>query len=412
MGKPNPFDLVCARIDGYSQKVIEIQRQLVAIPAVGPESDGQGERAKAELVKGMLQELGVDQVREFNAPDLRVPDGYRPNLLAKIFGKNRGKTVWVMAHLDVVPPGDLSKWESDPYVLKVDGDKLIGRGTEDNHQALVSALLAIKAIKEEGILPENSIGLAIVSDEETGSGFGLQYILDHHKEEFRRDDLIIVPDAGDPKGINIEIAEKSLLWLKIQTRGKQCHASTPELGNNAHRAAAHLIVELDSLYEIFSARDAMFDPPISTFEPTKKEANVPNINTIPGDDVIYLDCRVLPKYPLREVQVKIREMADKVERQFSVKIDVSIVQGGEAAPPTSPDAQVVRILSEGIRQVTGQEAKTIGIGGGTVAAIFRRAGLPAAVWGTIEDSAHQPNEYSRISNTLQDAKVLAYVMLQ
>jgi len=343
---------------------------------------------------------------------LRVPDGNRPNLLAKIFGKNHEKTVWVMAHLDIVPPGDLSKWESDPYVLKVEGDKLIGRGTEDNHQALVSALLAIKAIKEEGILPENGIGLAIVSDEETGSGFGLQYIMDHHKEEFRRDDLIIVPDAGDPKGITIEIAEKGILWMKIRTQGKQCHASTPELGNNAHRAAAHLAIDLDSLYKIFSARDETFDPPISTFEPTKKEANVPNINTIPGDDIFYLDCRILPNYPLREVEAKIREIADKVKRRFSVKIDLSIVQGADAAPPTSPDAPVVRILSEAIRKVTGQEAKTIGIGGGTVAALFRRAGLPAAVWGTIEDAAHQPNEYSRISNTIQDAKVLAYVMLQ
>ena len=53
----------------------------------------------------------------------------------------------------------------------------------------------------------------------------------------------------------------------------------------------------------------------------------------------------------------------------------------------------------------------MGIGGGTVAAFFRRAGLPAAVWCTVSDTAHQPNEYCLISNILTDAKIFACLYL-
>jgi succinyl-diaminopimelate desuccinylase len=82
-----------------------------------------------------------------------------------------------------------------------------------------------------------------------------------------------------------------------------------------------------------------------------------------------------------------------------------------SAPPTSPEAPVVKALQRAIREVYGREATPQGIGGGTVAAFFRKAGLPAAVWMTANDCAHQPNEFCFLSHLLGDAKVLAHVCL-
>ncbi len=400
-----------SRIEASAASVIAWQQALTAIPAMAPESGGDGEKEKAEWVKGLLPTLGCDELKELPAPDARVSCGFRPNLLARWYGQDRSKTVWVLAHLDVVPPGDLKLWSSDPFQLKVDGDRLIGRGVEDNHQGLVSALIVMAALKELSMTPALNVGLAIVADEETGSQYGLHYLLQKHRAEFSDQDLIIVPDAGDAVGQTIEIAEKSILWLQLQVQGKQCHASTPALGINAHRAAAHLAVKLDSLYEQFNQSDELFDPPISTFEPTKKESNVPNINSIPGEDVFYLDSRVLPQYPLHKVEEKIAEISKQVQEQFGVTVSLSSRQRAEAAPPTAAEAPVVQALVRAIKTVKGLEAKLIGIGGGTVAAVFRAAGLPAAVWSTIEDTAHQPDESSLISNTLTDSRVLAHVFM-
>ncbi len=85
-------------------------------------------------------------------------------------------------------------------------------------------------------------------------------------------------------------------------------------------------------------------------------------------------------------------MADEVEKSFNVKIEISTEQKEQAAPATAVTAQIVTLLTTAVKQVYGVEAKPRGIGGGTVAAIFRRQGYPVAVWSTLDDLAHQPNE--------------------
>ncbi|MCK4772093.1 MAG: M20/M25/M40 family metallo-hydrolase, partial [Candidatus Latescibacteria bacterium] len=156
----------------------------------------------------------------------------------------------------------------------------------------------------------------------------------------------------------------------------------------------------------------LFDPPVSTFEPTMKKANVENINTIPGVDVFAFDCRVMASYELEEVRSKIEEYARDVEQVFGVTVTIETPTWQPAAPPTAKDAPIVGELQKGIREVYGVEAKPMGIGGGTVAAFFRKAGLPAAVWSRMDDLAHQPDEYSLISNMVGDAKVMAHLFLE
>lgn len=404
------FNRVSQSIDKYHKEVVELQRLLTSIPALAPESDGEGELKKAEALKNYLARAGFPAPEELNAPDKRVPSGIRPNLVYKIDGEDGSKTVWIMSHTDVVPPGDLNKWKGDPYTLRVDGDRIYGRGVEDNQHGLVASVFAVKGLIDLKIKPKFNIGLLFVADEEVGSRFGIGYILEKHNM-FKKDDLIIVPDSGRPDGKPIEIAEKSIIWLKVETTGKQCHASRPDQGTNAFAAASKLAAKIHALYNIYDYRDQLFDPPYSSFEPTKKEANVPNVNTIPGDDVFYVDCRVLPKYKLADIEALLRKWADEIEASENVKIKISPVQRAEAAPPTAANAPVVEALKRAIRSVYKVEAFVEGIGGGTVAALFRRKGYAAAVWSRIHETAHQPNEYTDIPFIIGDAKVFAHVFL-
>jgi succinyl-diaminopimelate desuccinylase len=269
----------------------------------------------------------------------------------------------------------------------------------------------VKALQAEGILPNYDIGIALVADEETGSRKGIDYVVQNYKA-FRKQDLIIVPDAGNATGTMIEVAEKSILWLKIKTLGKQAHGSTPEKGINSFKAASFFIAALNELYKIYPGRDKLFDPPISTFEPTKKEANVPNVNTIPGEDVFYLDFRILPKVKVQDVEKSIRTIAAGIEKKFKVKIHSEVQQRAAAAPPTPVQAPVVQALKRAVKAVYKKEAKPMGIGGGTVAAVFRRAGFSAACWSKLDETAHQPNEYCIIDNMVGDAKVYGHIFLQ
>jgi len=405
------FDKVARRLESYRNDMTNMQIALCSMPAIAPSSGGEGETKKAEYLMDFLKNNGFQGLSLVKAPDMESPSGYRPNILAYVKGADSSRTIWIMTHTDIVPPGELSMWKGNPYKAWVEEGRIYGRGTEDNHQDMVASLFAAKAFLAEGIKPAFDVGLALVADEETGSDKGIGYVL-QNSNPFKKKDIIIVPDAGSEDGRLIEVAEKSILWLKFKTTGKQAHGSTPEKGINSHKAGAYLITELDKLYKVFPEEDPLFDPPRSTFEPTKKEANVPNINTIPGEDVFFTDNRILPSHPVEDVEKEIARMIKRVEQKFGVKVEVEEQQKAAAALPTSPNAEVVRLLKKAITQVYDVRGKAMGIGGGTVAAFFRRAGFPAACWSKIADTAHMPNEYCIIENMLGDAKVFAHVFLQ
>lgn len=406
------LEKVLKRISSMEERMIDFQKAITAIPALSPLSGGEGEWDKAMFIKDFLEKNNIRDIQEIDAADPAAKNGKRPNLIARLKGKSSEKTIWIMAHIDVVPEGDLKLWETDPWTVVVKDGKLYGRGTEDNQQGVTSAIFTALAFLEEGVQPEYDLGLVLVADEETGSGFGLDYLLKHHGDMFKKEDIIIVPDAGEPDGSMIEVAEKSIAWIRFLTKGKQCHASLPDQGINAFKAASNLVVRLNRLYEIFDAHDEVFLPPVSTFEPTKKEANVPNVNTIPGEDVFYLDCRLLPNYSLDSLFQEVRKICDEVEQEFGVKIEYDTTQLVQAPPATPADAEVVQKLKTAVREIYNVDAKPMGIGGGTVAAVFREAGLPVAVWCTLDDMCHQPNEYAVISNMVNDARVFAHVCLQ
>lgn len=390
-----------------TERAFEIQSVLTAVPAIGPENGGQGESEKAAVVESLLAACGVTDIMRLNSPDPRVASGQRPNIIARMPG-NSPRTLWLFGHLDVVPPGQ--GWDTDPWHVHRNGDIIYGRGVEDNQQAVTCMLLLAESVHNLAITPSLSIGLVFMADEECGSRHGLGYILKQAPEFFGRDDLYIVPDGGSADAASIEIAEKAQLWLKFTVHGRQCHASVPQNGVNALVLASRLIARLADLEAAFPARDSLFTPSCSTFIPTRHDGNGPAINILPGKDSFYMDCRLLPQVDPDEVQNKVQTLASDIIDgvQGSIEIEVEHFQ---SATETPPDAPVVRGLLDAVAAVYGVQGRPCGIGGATVAALLRNAGLPAAVWACLENTCHQPNERSSLTATCKDAAVFAWLLM-
>lgn len=402
---------VFSYIDKAEAGIVELESLLTAIPAMAPESGGSGEMKKAEALQAWLKKKGIGNIERFDAPDERVPGGKRPNIVATIPGKSDSGRLWIMTHLDVVPEGDRSMWKSDPFTVVHKDGRVYGRGVEDNQQGLASSVFAVLAFLENGIVPTHTVKLLFVADEEFGSKFGIQYLLAEH-DLFRKDDLIVIPDGGCEDGSEIEIAEKNICWLKVSTKGKQCHGSTPDEGANAFLAACDLALQVHELETtVFTARDPLFFPNRTTLSPTLKEANVPNVNTIPGDDVFCFDMRILPQYPVAKVLAEVEKVMRQVEKKHGVRISHTTLQSNESKA-TDAGAPVVLELKKAVQEVYKVEAKAIGIGGGTVGAYLRNAGFDCVVWARLEETAHQPNESAKIENIIGDAKVFASLMLR
>ncbi|MCK4718718.1 MAG: M20 family metallo-hydrolase [Thermoplasmata archaeon] len=393
--------------------MVETLSRMIEIPALGPESGGDGEGEKAGFIRALLESIDVGPIELYESLDDRVLDNKRPNIIAWLKKETSESTtprLFFVSHMDVVPSGDRELWDSEPFRARVENEMVFGRGAEDNGQSLVASIYAAKALIDLGLRPSMDVGLVFVSDEEVGAGHGIEHLLE--KGLFKPDDLILVPDHGTPDGRLVDISEKGLGWIKVRTIGKQCHASMPDLGANAFRAAIHFAYLVEEEFRhAFNAEDQLFDRPYSTLEPTKKEGNIPNINTVPGEDVFYFDCRLIPPYKLDQVIETLRPVADKIEEEHKVEIHLELVLKDDAAPPTQQDAPIVQRLLRSIQKVYNNKPHVGGIGGGTCAALFRREGLQVAVWETADNMAHAPNEYSKIDNLVGDCKVFADLML-
>ncbi|MCL2469104.1 MAG: M20 family metallo-hydrolase [Alphaproteobacteria bacterium] len=400
-------------IDQNARLVVELQRLLVQIPALGPESGHQGEEEKAQALKIWMAQNGLPPALEINAPDARVASGQRPSLILRTEGQDNSRSLWILSHLDVVDAGDKTAWDTDPFTLHIDEDQdtLRGRGVEDNHQGIVAGLLLAKALTDLNIRPPFSLGLIMAAEEETGSHFGMEYLTKNHAALFQKDDLFIVPDFGAEDGRIIEIAEKGILWLKIIFTGRATHGSLPHKGINSLSAMATFIVKAQELSAVFKTQDSLFDPPVSTFVPTKVENNVASINILPGRDVVHFDCRLLPSVSIDDALAAFQSIGDEVKAQYGVQIDYEIVQRLDPAPITPRDAPVLLKLERALEQEGIKNPVLQGLGGGTMAAFIRKIGHPALVWSMIYDNPHTANERASIRLIQKTTRILARMLL-
>jgi succinyl-diaminopimelate desuccinylase len=379
--------------------IIELAKRIIPVKSISPASGGQGESERADLLVSILKELGYEDSVRYDVEDKA---GFKRSSIIEKVG-NFDRTLWLVSHIDTVPDGDPNLWTRAPFQATVEGNRIYGRGTSDDGQAVFLSLLLLKRLDRSKL--KMNLGLAFVADEEVGSVYGIQYLLD--KNIFKKDDLIIVPDAGSMDGMELEIAEKSIVWIKFTVNGRQYHASMPSNAISAARDGMEFMLSIDKmLHSKYTSKDDTFNFPYSTFEPTKHEKNVDNINTIPGKEVFYMDCRILPSYDVDSVVDDISREISEFERTHKSKIKMEFVQREQAPVPTSKDSEVVTRLVKALSS-RGGEPKVVGIGGGTCAAFFRRLGYEAVVWSTtVPDVAHQVDEYVIIDQILQDRETI------
>ncbi len=182
------LETVVKEIDKLRDEMVEALVELIKIPAISPDYGGEGEYDKAQRLLEIIKGWPFDKIEVYEAPDERAKNGVRPSILAYYYGEKGEESprLWILTHLDVVPPGDLSKWTvTEPFKPVVKDGKVYGRGAEDNGQSLVASLYAVRAMMNLGIRPKRTVILAFVSDEETGSHYGVEWLIKNHPRAFQ-----------------------------------------------------------------------------------------------------------------------------------------------------------------------------------------------------------------------------------
>ncbi|MFI9819765.1 ArgE/DapE family deacylase [Streptomyces sp. NPDC052013] len=223
--------------------------ELIAVPSVT------GSAAESELqhrLAGRLERLGLDvdlwsmDVPALRAhpdfPGLEAPREEAWGLVGTTPDGGDGPTLVLQGHVDVVPPGDLAAWEGDPFVPRVTGDVVHGRGACDMKAGLAAHLAALTAIRAAGIRLRGRVAAHFVVGEEDG-GIGAFGTL---RRGHRGDACVI----AEPTARTLITANAGALTFRIAVPGKAAHGSAREQGVSAidaylplHRALAALEAE-------------------------------------------------------------------------------------------------------------------------------------------------------------------------
>lgn len=345
---------------------------LVRIPSVV----GAPNAEIVEYVAAHLKALGVE------ARVLPGPEGDRANLFATIGPADRPGYV-LSGHMDVVPAEEKG-WSGDPFRLRVDGDRLYGRGTTDMKGFLAAAMAALPTLLSAPLM--RPIHLAFSYDEEAGCR-GVPHLL------ARLPDLCAPPLGaviGEPSGMRPVLAHKGKAAARITLRGRSGHSSRPDLGLNAVHAIADVLTRaVEAARDLTRGPfDTVFTPPYSTLQAGTIHGGRA-VNIIPESCAMEIEARAITGVDPATLLAPVRAAAEaRLPDGFAVEWEELASYPALSLPATAP-------LAAFVADLTGA-APLPAVSYGSEAGLYQRAGIDALICGPGDiGRAHKPDEYIR-----------------
>ena len=352
------------------RSALDLARQLIARRSVTPEDAG-----CQDLVAQRLAAAG------FGCESLRC--GEVTNLWAR---RGSGHPLVCFAgHTDVVPPGPLERWQSDPFVpLERDG-RLYGRGAADMKSSIAAFVVAAEAFVQERPAHSGSIALLITSDEEGPSVDGTVRVVERLKALGESIDYCIV---GEPSSVNalgdmIKNGRRGSLSGRLTVRGVQGHVAYPQRAKNPIHAFAPALAELAST--VWDQGNEHFPP--TTWQASNIHAGTGVGNVIPGS--LELDFNF--RFSTASSEHSLRERLEAVLGRHGVDYALAWVLGGK--PFLTRRGELVEVVARAVRTHTGRTPE-LSTTGGTSDARFIAEICPQIVeLGPVNASIHQVDEH-------------------
>jgi len=393
------YENILKEID--KEGLVKFTQDLIRIRSVyNPDKEGSNEEEVAHFVAERLKNMGWKVFIEEVMPG-------RTNVIAVLKGNQKGKTLLLEAHTDVVTEGDWADWKYPPFAAIIKEGKIYGRGACDTKGNLAAMVYAIKAILDSKTDFKGEIILCIPVDEE-----GMMLGIKHFIKQGWADEV----DAAiicEPEENNICIAQKGAIRAMITVKGKMAHGAIPEAGINPNWGMARILVELENLQQEEIKRWGKHNylgypsiTPTILRAPVQGEAQ---INVIPRECITALDIRTVPGQEHDILKKKILDIFKKLSlKDTHFKAEMSVI---EERPwtETSPDELIVKATSQAFEYVTKKEPIYNGVPGATDGTFLKSwKDIPIVTIGAGNRLIpHQANEYVEIKELIETVKIYA-----
>ncbi len=357
--------------------------------------------------------------------EITGPDDEHPVIIAS-YGGDEGTKMVFNGHSDVVPAGDRSQWNFDPYGGEITETTIRGRGASDMKCGLAGAMFVMRLLAEQNIELTGQMLLHVVPDEETGGHLGTKWLVDNGYAK----DASCVVVAEPTSSNNCEVGQKGSLQGKISIKGESAHGSLGKYkGVNAIREMMKFITGLETL-EAMTGR--FTDKQLPVLADSKMIARIAqgtdgveniidhvtvNVGTIKGGvktNMVADSCEMEV-----DIRIPIGLTVDEVlDKFYAIAADQGIerisydMKWSSGSNFTDVDEPLVKKVVENAETVWGAKVVPAYQWASSDARYYRNAGIPTIQYGPANTAGiHSYNEDVDIVDVVNSAKVYAGMIL-
>lgn len=335
-------------------------------------------------------------------------DARRPNLIASLGRASDGPTLILQSHLDTKPAAHsgtrLDEWNSNPLEPVFSNDKIYGLGACDTKGGAAAYLTAFLEAAASSRVLKGRLVFQGVADEEHGSTFGAEVLLE---EGLLKGNYALV---AEPTDAIPSLAQFGNCWVQADVSGVAAHGGTPWIGCDAIALALELAELVQSMIE-------RSDFPTLKGHPRLRIGGISgggHAGTVASSCTMITDIRVLPGQSRQDyLAIWSRSLSEMSLKYPMAKIELSLFAGGGCEPHViDVDSPFGRAVAKAWEKHAGRGSFCpITFFGGSDARYFAQAGTPAVVLGPGSlEQAHMPNEFVPISEVRRVKRLVADVI--
>jgi succinyl-diaminopimelate desuccinylase len=351
---------------------LKLSKELIRKPSVAPEDAG-----AINLLAKNLKYLGF-KCQIINFKNVK-------NLYAKL-GKSSPNFCFA-GHTDVVPPGNINEWVSNPFKPIVKNNKLIGRGASDMKASIACFVSAVSRFKNKNKKFKGAISLLITGDEEGAAVNGTKKVVKYLKKKREKINFCLVGEPTNPNklGEMIKIGRRGSITGRLTIIGVQGHVAYPHRASNPSNTIIEILKKI---------KEIKLDKGTKNFQPSNLEVTKISIennadNVIPGSGDATFNIRFNNKHSSTSLKRKLNTLFKRIAKKNKCKFVVKYKVSGEAFL-TKPNKTTFMIQNT-IKKVTKIKPK-LSTTGGTSDARFIRKIAPCLEFGLVGKTMHKVNE--------------------
>ena len=374
---------------------IQLAKELIKFPSITPVDAG-----VMKFLEKNLKKLGFKtKIIEFKEKNFKPVK----NLYARL--GNKEPNFCYAGHLDVVPPGNIKDWTTNPFKPSIKKGHLIGRGANDMKSSIAAFVSAVSTFLCKNKKFKGSISFLITGDEEGDAINGTKKVVDYLKKKRERINFCLVGEPTNPNrlGEMIKIGRRGSLTGKITVNGVQGHVAYPHRANNPSTTIIKILKEI---------KDIKFDKGTRDFQPTNLEVTKINIinnadNVIPRSAEATFNIRFNNKHSSSSIKKRLNKIFRKISKKSKSNYKIEYRVSGEAFL-TKPNATTFMIQNI-IKKITKIKPK-LSTTGGTSDLRFIRKLSPGLEFGLVGKTMHKVDEAVSLNDLKKLTKIYNIIL--